>query len=145
MGSWRAAKKDYAGALVEFLNASQAQPDDGEPYYQVGLAYLSNGNPRAAVEALRKATHLNPRHAAAQLKLAELLIASRNKDLTQDAATRLQAVLAGSPGNVEAVDGLAVAEWPLGNTDQAATLEETFQRFPAHLQSSVTLARISRE
>jgi cytochrome c-type biogenesis protein CcmH/NrfG len=86
---------------------------------------------------------LNPRHAAAQLKLAELLIASRNKDLTQDAATRLQAVLAGSPGNVEAVDGLAVAEWQLGNTDQAAaSLEETLQRFPAHLQSSVTLPRI---
>jgi tetratricopeptide (TPR) repeat protein len=142
-GESRLAKKDYAGALVEFLNASQATPNDAEPYYQIGLAYLHTGNLGAGIGALRKATELNPKHAAAQLKLAELMTASQNKDLTEEAATRLQAVLLASPDNLEAIDSLALAEWHLGNTDQATKLiDESLQKFPMHLQSSVTLARL---
>lgn len=142
-GESRLAKKDYAAALVEFLNASQAMPKDAEPYYQTGLVYLQAGNTPAGMDALRKATQLNPKHAAAQLKLAELMTASKDKDLTQEAATRLQAVLLAFPDNLEAIDRLALAEWQLGNTEQAAaSLEDTLQRFPAHLQSSVTLARL---
>jgi tetratricopeptide (TPR) repeat protein len=142
-GESRLAKKDYAGALVEFLNASQAMTEDAEPYYQSGLAYLQAGSVRAGMDALREATRLNPKHAAAQVKLAELMTASQNKDLTQEAATRLQAVLLASPDNLEAIDRLALAEWQLGNAKQATRrLEETLQKFPAHLQSSVTLARL---
>src|SRR5580765_7030124 len=67
------AKKDYGRALLEFRNASKVMPKDGEPHYQLGLAYLASGSAATAIRELYSATQLNPKHAAAQLKLAELM------------------------------------------------------------------------
>ena len=137
------AKKDFPRALLEFRNAARAMPKDAEPYYQMGLALLAGGNAGSAVAAFRKATELNPKHAGAQLKLAELMTASRNKDLIEKAADRLRGILAVSPDNTEANDTLALAEWQLGQTDDAARrLEETLQKLPSHLEASVSLARL---
>ena len=142
-GKAQIAKKDYSRAILEFQNAAQAMPRDAEPYYQVGLAYLQTGNLAMAVPALRKATELNPKHSGAQLKLAELMTVSRNKDLVEKAAGTLQSLLASSPDNAEAIDTLAVAEFQLGKTEDATKrLEEALKKFPAHLQSSVALARL---
>src|SRR5437016_5096565 len=107
-GQEQLAKKDYSRALLEFKNAAQAMPKDPEPYYQSGLTYLATENIPGAVAAFRKATELNPKHAGAQLKLAELMTASRNKELVQDAEARLQNILAASPDNPEAIDTLAL-------------------------------------
>jgi len=130
--------KDYSRALLEFKNASQAMPKDPEPIYQSGVVYLEAQQIPSAVAAFRKALELNPKHSGAQLKLSELMTASRVKELIQDAATRLQGILAVSPDNPEAIDTLASAEFQLGNTEGAASrLEAALQKFPNHLQSSV--------
>jgi tetratricopeptide (TPR) repeat protein len=136
-------KKDYPRAIIDYKNAAQAMPKDADPYYKLGLAYLESRNLQAAVNALRKATDLNPTHAAANLKLAELMAASRNKDLILDAAERLQSIVTASPDNVEATDALAGAEVRLGRPEDATKhLEAALEKFPAHLQSSVALARL---
>jgi putative PEP-CTERM system TPR-repeat lipoprotein len=136
-------KKDYSRALLEFKNASLAMPKDAEPYYQMGIAYLAAGSPANGIASLRKATELNPRHQQAQLKLAELMTVSNNKELVQQAASRLEAVLSASPGNSEANDALALAEWKLGKTGEAiGRLEDTLQKFPSRLQTAMELARL---
>ena len=136
-------KKDYDRALLEFKNASQAMPRDAEPYYQMGMAYLASGTLGNGIASLRKATELNPRHEKAQLKLAELMTTSRDKELLQQAASRLEAVLSASPANSEANDALAIAEWKLGKTDEAiGRLAETIRKFPTRLQTSTELAQL---
>ena len=80
MGAALLAKKDYGRAALEFRNAVKVMPKDAEPYYQLGLTYLASGNARNGVAALRHATELNPKHAGAQLKLAELMTTSQNQD-----------------------------------------------------------------
>jgi tetratricopeptide (TPR) repeat protein len=135
-------KKDYSRALLQFKNAAVAMPKDAEPYYRMGVASLAAGSLPNAIQALRKATELNPKHEQAQLKLAQLMTES-GKEILQQAAGRLEGVLSASPENPDASDALAFAEWKLGKTDEAVDrLQETLQKFPARLQTSVELARL---
>ena len=137
------AKKDYSRALLELRNAANAMPKDPEPHYQMGLAYLASGDGRNAVRAFQKATELNPKHAGAQLKLAEFMTTSQNRSVVLDGINRLQGVLSNSPENPEAINTLAIAEWKLGKSeDGVQRLEEALKKFPTHLESSVTLARM---
>jgi len=137
------AKKDYPRALLEFENAARAMPKDAEPYYQMGVTFMAQGTMGNAFSYFRKAVQLNPRHQGAQLKLAELMASSRNKESVQQAATQLEAVLAASPDNAEANDALAITEWKLGKTEEAVgRLEDTLRKFPSRLQTSVKLARL---
>lgn len=136
-------KKEYSRALLELRNASAAVPRDAEPYYQMGNVYLAMGDIPSAVASLRKATEVNPAHEQARLKLAELMVGSRNKDTLQQAAVQLESILSASPGNSEANDALALAEWKLGKTDEAVgRLEDTLKKLPARLQTSVELAKL---
>ncbi len=142
-GAAQREKKDYSRALLEFKNASLAMPKDAEPYYQIGLTFMATGSFANAGGMFRKATELNPKHQQAQLNLAELMTASNRQENVQQAATRLEEVLAASPDNPEASEALAFADWKMGKTDEATSrLEETLRKFPSRLQTSVDLARL---
>ncbi len=142
-GHARMDKKDYPRAILEFKNAAQAMPQDAEPNYQMGLAYLETGDNASAVAAFRRTLDLKPEHLGAQLKMAELMTASGQKDLVAQAAESLENILAASPDDPEANATLALAEWQLGKPDDAAErLAQTLQKLPAHLQSSVALAKV---
>ena len=137
------AKKDYSRALLEFKNASGVMPKDAEPKYQTGLAYLALGDLARGAAAIRWAIELNPKDERAQLRLGELMAASGDKEVVQRAAIPLEEVLSASPNNPDAVDALALAEWKLGKTDEAVgRLEDTLQKFPSRLHTSVELARL---
>src|ERR1017187_5928183 len=112
-------RREFGRALLEFRNAAQAMPRDAEALYRIALAAYAMGDVRTAAAALRKATELNPKHTAAQLKLSELMAASGNKALQQDAEKRLESLVANRPNDMEAVDSLAFAETELGKTDDA--------------------------
>jgi cytochrome c-type biogenesis protein CcmH/NrfG len=136
-------QRDYPRALLEFRNAASAMPKDAEPHYRMGLAYLESGDSRSAIRAFQRAIALNPKHTGAQLKLAEFMAVSRDDKLIQEAVTRLVDAFGPSPDNPEAIDTLAIAEWKLGKPEDATQrLEEALKKFPTHLQSSVTLARM---
>jgi tetratricopeptide (TPR) repeat protein len=122
-------KRDYARALLEFKNATQQIPLDAEPYYQIGLTYVRLKNPALAAAAFNRATELNPKHVGAQLKLAEILVASSDEKLLRDAETRVKDVLKSARDNVEALNILALLEWNLGEKDKAQErLYEAFQK-----------------
>lgn len=142
-GMAQAAKQDYGRAVLEFRNAIRVMPRDAEPHYQLGITYLASGSAANGITELRRATELNPKHAGAQLKLAELMTTSQNQNVLHDAVGRLESILTAAPDNIDATDTLALAEWRLGKIDDASKrLEEALQRFPTSLRSSIQLARL---
>ncbi len=124
-------KKDYSRAALQFRNAIQAMPGDAEPYYQLGLTYLAAGNQGLAAGCFRKATELNPKHAAAQLKLADLLATADNPSTLADAQRRAQGVVNAFPGDVDALNTLALTEMRLGKPDEAEGHLEQALRSPS--------------
>src|SRR5688500_2384069 len=78
-------KKNYEVAVLHFKNAVAAQPREAEPYYQLGLAYIALNDWHLAFSSFRKATQLNPKHAAAQLKVAEVMVAGQTKEVLEEA------------------------------------------------------------
>lgn len=136
-------KGDYRRAELEFRNAANLMPNNAEPQFQLGLAYLQSGAIVEAISSFRKALELDPKHSGAQLKLAELMTTSRKEETVKEAADMLDSVLATSSDNTEAIDAMAVAEWRLGKPEDAEKrLEGALQKFPGDLQSAVTLARL---
>lgn len=135
-------RKDYVRAGLEFRNAIQNAPADAEPYYQLGLTYLGAGNRELAASCFRKAADLNPKHAAAQLKLAGMLATANDRVAIADAEKRAQAVAAEFPNNVDALNALAMTELRLGKPEEAAGhLEQALGRLPGGLESSALLMR----
>jgi tetratricopeptide (TPR) repeat protein len=135
-------KKDPARAILQFRNAALATPRDPEVYYQLGLAYLAAGDIRQGVFALRKTLELNPKHAAAQFRLAALMTYVDDPVVLKDAQQRLQGLLQDSPQNADALHALALAELKLGEPEDAMQLlERAIAAAPQELMIAVTLAR----
>ena len=136
-------QKDYARAILQFKNAARSRPTDPEPYYQLGLTYLAIGDLRSTVAHLAKAAELNPQHAGAQLKLAQLMTATRNPEVLVEAEKRAQAVLAAMPNSPDALSTLAVTELRMGKSEDAEDhLRQALSKFPQHLKSSMALAHL---
>lgn len=143
-GKKQVALRDYAAAAIQFKNAAQAKPKDAEPYYQLGLTSLSQGDVRSGMLYLRKAHELDPLHVGAQLKIAELEARTTDKDLLNDAESRVKGILAQSPANAVALDMLAVTEYELGKqVDAEAYLREAMQRAPGNTRSYLMLAALN--
>jgi tetratricopeptide (TPR) repeat protein len=144
LGKKQLEKHDYAGATLQFRNAAQAMPKDPEAYYQLGLTSLGQGDLRSAVIFLRQASSLDPKHAGAQLKIAELEASTGDKALLDDAEKRVQEVLALDPNNADALNTLAVTEFRLGRPDDAEQyLHEALQKAPTNVRSYSNLAAIA--
>lgn len=132
-----------ARAVVEFRSAMQQQPKAVESYYWLAQAFLAEDKVADAVVALRKATELKPGYAPAQLKLAELMVRSRDEQLLKDAETRIQKILTENPGDDDALVTLAAAEAQLGKTgDSEKYLKEVVKRSPDSLRPKIALALV---
>src|SRR5688572_18555545 len=102
-GKQRLQQKEYARAVLEFKNAIQATPKAAEAHYQLGLALLAGGDVSGGYASLRNAVGLDPRHAAAQIKIAELHTIANQPETLKDAAKRMEDVLASKPGDMDAL------------------------------------------
>jgi tetratricopeptide (TPR) repeat protein len=135
--------KDYARGILEFQNAAKVAPHDAEPLCELGTAWFEKGDFRQAVGYLQRCLALNPSHAVAKLRLAQLMTTSNNPAVLQKSATDLKELLRFAPENVDAIDTLALSEWRLGDREEAiARLEEILKNLPRSLSSSVLLARM---
>lgn len=63
-GIEKARQKDLHGAIAEFTQAIQAQPDFAAAYYQRGLAYFNLGNAPQAILDYANAIRLDPTNAS---------------------------------------------------------------------------------
>ena len=135
--------KDYVKAIIQFKNAVRAEPRNAEGYYRLGLACVATGNMLEAVPALVKAAEIDPKHAGAQLKLAELLAGSSDKNLLEESRKRVQAILSVKPHDSDALTAMALSESRLGETSNAEQhLLEALREAPSSLKASSLLARI---
>ena len=135
------AQKDYARAAIELDNAVKLNGKDSQAWYRLGLAYLGMEDTNNAVLALRKATQLDPHLAAAQLRLSELEVKTRQPEVLQDAISRLGQVLVDDSNDADALDTLAVAELKLNKPEDALKhLQQALTNFPGHVRSAATLA-----
>jgi tetratricopeptide (TPR) repeat protein len=135
--------RNYAVAILHFKTASQAQPRDAEPYYQLGLVYAAANDLKQAARNLQKAVELNPKHTGAQLKLAELMAAGRTRELVEAAQKRAGDLLELLPGDIDTLNVLAFTELRLGKPESAeAHLQQALAKSPGDLKSSVALARV---
>jgi tetratricopeptide (TPR) repeat protein len=136
-------KKDYGRATLEFRNAVQVMPQDSEAYFQLGKAYLAAGAVQQSAAALLKATELNPKHVDAQLMLSTLMAASRDPRAVGEAQKRLSGVLDSAPDNPDILDVLALTRFRQGKPQEAEEeLQQALEKLPAHLQTSVDLAKV---
>ena len=78
------AKRDYARALIQFRNAGKIKASS-EAYYQAALAFIGQGDMNSAARQLIAATKLDPNNHKAQIKLAELMISTPDKELYEPA------------------------------------------------------------
>ncbi len=136
-------QKKYSRALIEFRNAAQAMPQDAEPVYQIALASIAVQDPSTAVVALRKAVEMDPKHAGAQLKLAQIMANFGDESLVKDAQGRLKdLVSAEGETGAEALRSLAVADLRLGNfADAAESVQRALTKTPGELVASMLLAK----
>jgi tetratricopeptide (TPR) repeat protein len=133
---------DYSRAVIEWKNAEALANGDPEPDYWLGMGYLAVGNLPLAISSFHKAALINPKHAAAQLRLAELLTLSNDPDVLNDAVKRLQTVL-NTASSVNALNTMALTEFKLGKADDSQKyLDEALEKFPQELSSYVILAKI---
>jgi tetratricopeptide (TPR) repeat protein len=143
-------KNDYPRAVIQFKNATNMMPQDPEAHYQLALAYYAGHNYRAGNVELAKAVKLNPKHAAAQLKLAEVKAAApadkpQYKPLLQESQKAVQDLLKSGESSAEILGTLAETEYKLGDKEAAEkTLEQAVAKFPKDLASAVTLASVKR-
>src|SRR5918993_2403603 len=91
--------KDYARAILSFQNAVQLKPQDGETYFQLAVAHMQAGDPTASIAHLRKALEIDPNHAEASLRLAEVMTSAGERSVVEEAEQRLKNLLSANPGN----------------------------------------------
>jgi tetratricopeptide (TPR) repeat protein len=135
-------KKDYTRALLEFKNAARVIPNDAGVYYEMGLAFLGARDFGSSYQAFSKALSLDPKHARAQLAIAQLEMQHIDLDRVKDAETRLKALLKTNSPTSEMLNALAFTELRLGNPQNAAgAIEQALAQAPQELFSIAMLAR----
>ncbi|HTQ55329.1 MAG TPA: tetratricopeptide repeat protein [Bryobacteraceae bacterium] len=142
LGKRHLLQKDFRRASLEFRLAIQAVPGDSEAYYQLGLTESAAGDVAQAVVCFRKAVELNPRHAAAQRRLADLLSTASNQTTLEDAERHARVAVTVSPQDVDALNTLALTELRLGKPEEAGVqLDRALKLLPGGLESSALLMR----
>ncbi len=133
---------NYSRALVEFKNAAQAMPRDADVFYQLGMAFTGAGDLRSALKAFRRAVELNPKHAGAQLRIAQMESMTTNESLIKEAQGRLQALIEQGSASADVINTLAATELKLGNADSAIqSLERALAQSPGEVTSFILLAK----
>ena len=136
-------KKDYARAVLEFKNATGLRPKEAEGHYQLGLAYLALKEFPKALSSFQQSIQLDPKHAGAQVKLAQMMTTSRNKEVLGEAEQRLEQVISQLPADIDALGALAMAEWRLGKADQAeGHLADAIKSAPQNIKPVLSLVRL---
>lgn len=137
-------KKDYASALIEFKNAARIKSNEAEPFYQMAVCNLNQGQTQEAVDAVQQAVRLNPDHVEANLLLARFMVRAGGAEVLPQVEEMLNGVLGQNPENSEALFVLATTRARQGSADDAERLlREALKKSPEHLNSAMALARLS--
>lgn len=141
-GKGHAGKGDLNAAVIEYKNALQKAPQNGEARFLLGSALLEQGNPVGAESELRRAVDAKyPIDAAAPLIARALLEAGEQRKLVGEfSSARLSTPQA--EADVKAYVGLAYLQ--LGNQAAAeAAFGEAQRAMAGHAASRIGAARLA--
>ena len=147
-GKKLAAAKDWRRAILLFKLSARHAPRQAEPLYQLGMAQLAARDATAAFATFYKAARMQPPHAGASLKLAEMMIASGDREMIADSHRHINAVLAAEPANREALQCRAAAlfsEGDLAGSEAAARQVLALEPGSAAARLSIALVRIAQK
>ena len=122
--------KDVRGALSQIDALIEAQPHNPYFYELKGQALLESGRGNEAVVPLRRAIALAPNPALIQIMLAQALIATNDKKVSEEAVNLLRTALGREPEVPEGYTQLAMAYGQKGDLAQAdlASAQAAFSR-----------------
>lgn len=135
-GNTSSTRTTPARALLDLKNAAGVSPENAAVCYQLGIAYQKTEDVRSAAAPFQKALAIDPRHAAARLRLAEM-----------DGRCQQPVDHPGGPDpagedpgrlypSVDALDVLAISEIKLGKPeDVLRTLERSMEQFPWRVEN----------
>ena len=134
-------KKDGARAVLQFRNAIRATPDNPEAYYQLGEAATMVKDYGGALNAYRKTLELQPKHAGARLRLAQIMVENQDPEAIRKAKEELLDLQKNSANNPDVLNTLAYAQLRLGEIDSAIqNLDQVLTQSPRELSASSLLA-----
>jgi putative PEP-CTERM system TPR-repeat lipoprotein len=133
-------EKNFDAAVLEYRNAVQRDPRDGEVYRKLSAAYLEKGDVRSALRAATTAADLMPDTPDAQVEAGNLLLAT---GAFGDAKARAQKALSKSPDHVEVRILLGNALAGLEDADRAIKeFEEAIRLDPSQSASYIGLGTL---
>ena len=134
---------DHARAAIEFKNAAQLNPKNGDALYYIGRIHEAGGRWREAFAAYYRATDRDPKHIDANLRSAKFLIGAGSYD---DALARIAAAMAENPANAEAYAVKAAAHARMDLIDDAiGEAEKSLELVPGNPSGISVLAGIYRK
>lgn len=123
-------KKDWAGAVESLQAAIHNQPDNAFGHYQLGLAYIQQGDIGRAESEWRDAVRLKPSLVEAQLLLGDLEFSRGENDAVLDTARQ---IVATRPDLAEGYILKAAVELELQKlSDAQHDAQEAIKRAPNH-------------
>lgn len=106
----------YKEAIDIFLMVAEKFPENVEPFYNLGVSHLRNGNPESAIKALEKVIALKPDTVEAYFALGECYFNLGQSEKALEAfskATNFQ------PDNAKAYYNLGIVYYKYDKTDEA--------------------------
>ncbi len=125
------------GAIAKFNETIVELPTCADCYYNIGLAHVAKKEYEPAEAALKKATELNPNHAAAYNGLATVYNAMKRLPEAEAASAKAVEIAgssaSGGSGSVEALYNQGVIFWNAGKIAEAKKqFEEVVKLDPKH-------------
>lgn len=133
--------KDYPRALIDFRNAEQVMPADAEAHYQIGLTLLEMGSLQPAALELQKSLDIDPKHAGARAKMAEVTSLANDPDIVTAGRRQVEQILTAMPDDPETFHAVVLTRLRLEDRESTLpSLRQALQKAPPHLQAALTLA-----
>ena len=116
-------KGRFAEAAAELTRAIEKNPKLAEAHYLMGLIRQERGDRELAIASFRAALKIEPRHAAAQARLAEVMtyLARARESGYAEAAAACRRALALNPSDADSLFHLAWIEAAMGEHASAVT------------------------
>ncbi|MBL8174583.1 MAG: tetratricopeptide repeat protein [Bryobacterales bacterium] len=137
-------KGRFADAAAFLTQAIEKNPKLAEAHYLLGLIRQERGDRDLALQSFRSALNLDPRHAPAQARLAEVLtyVARASESGYPEAAAACRRALALNPSDADSHFHLAWIEAALGRHGEATTHYRTALNLqPKYPGASIGLAK----
>ena len=139
LGSARAVRRDFAGAIEELRAALALAPELAEAHAELGGMYAEVGRSAEALDQLREAVRLAPEMGQAQFNLGSLLL---HLGRPEEAIPSLQQALAAAPSDGDTLNNLGLALLAVDRVEEARhSLESSLAVDPDNPEAHFNLAR----